>query len=616
VVASTSASSLPPGPVTTALLGKTGPIIVNPQTATPAVSPSTPTSSDKTTQSPPSAPSQAPGNQVPGDFFTSSSSDLSEIANNFQPSSVDSDFPQQYTPPPSPQQQQFNAVHAWGSAAMMLALVGSALTKHPITSALNAGAQVMSAFKQNVDASNTQAYNEWKDNLTNSYNIWKTNAANAIQNHRYEMTYLSKIMSDNSKNDKDKETEIMAYARATKNYGLMQILATQGLGGAEDYMNKYANLGATLSGASDSLDALYQWNAPEPTPTAGGLSPTPSAPPGADQNITSPSGPALEGTIPIPGGGYVPAPPTTSPESSKAMQAYIRNPFMEQIPAYVLNGFDRRYAPEMQFGKDSPDVNLWNNGVHAFMAAYGIDPIMMSSRRSLVGGINSSISKLTAQQQQAMASDQTFDKQWQYVQQNLFSSGAPPTDLGPSINEYIQSGKVTSGDPNTVAYATAIGTMAEEYAKVISGSTGSAGSTVNAQEYARQLFNPSYNKSQMTAAIQAAQANMRARTQSYSDTINQMNNFITAIPQNYDEKGQQVPTYSDEGGSSEDQDQTQTPSPLPSPSAPPSTPTVPSGDGAIPVPPAYAKLKNGTSIYKGSKQYVIYNGMAVPVGVQ
>jgi hypothetical protein len=43
----------------------------------------------------------------------------------------------------------------------------------------------------------------------------------------------------------------------------------------------------------------------------------------------------------------------------------------------------------------------------------------------------------------------------------------------------------------------------------------------------------------MTAAIQVAQANMAARTQSYGDTINQMNSFITAIPDDYDSRTQQ-----------------------------------------------------------------------------
>ena len=73
---------------------------------------------------------------------------------------------------------------------MMIALIGSALTKRPLTTALNAGAQVMNAQKQNIDASNTQAYNTWKTNTDNAYDVWKTNTANAIQITSMRWIYL------------------------------------------------------------------------------------------------------------------------------------------------------------------------------------------------------------------------------------------------------------------------------------------------------------------------------------------------------------------------------------------------------------------------------------------
>ena len=613
MVASLSVSKPPPGPITTALFGPAGPGAV--KTISP-VGPAAAPSTTPAATTPPGAPAQPTGNQVPDDFFPTSASDLSGIAGSFQPASTDSDFPTQFTPPPQPQDQQFNAVHSWGSAAMMIALIGSAFTKQPMTSALNAGAQVMSAFKQNVDQSNTEAYNAWQTNLKTSYGIWKANAANAVQNHRYEMTYLEKIMSDNTTNDKDKLTRIMEFARATKNYGLMQIGATQGLPGAEDYMNKYATLGANLASASGDVDDLYNFNVPQDIGTAGGF-PTSAGATSAPSLPTDPNTPA--GMTPVPGGGYVPDLPDNSPIAMAELRAYLKNPFVEEIPSYVLNGFDKRFVPDMNTYKGAPDRNIWNSGVANFTKAYGLDPVAMSSRRSLVAGINGSIDKLTAQANQANASDASFNNAWTHVQQDLFTKGAPPDNLGPFINDYIQNGKVNSGDPNTVEYATAIGTMAEEYAKIISGSTGSAGSTVSAQEYARELFKPGFNKAQMIGAVQTAQANMRAREQGYSDTINQMQGFISAIPANYDSRGQQTsPDAGGDGGGYDPNAPPPTQPTAPAPSAPTAAPADSGGggDGAIPVPPAYAKLKNGTSIYKGSQQYVIYNGMAIPVGAK
>ena len=524
----------PPGPVSQALLGKSS------GAATPVASVQTPTnvpqttpppaaSTSPSTTTPPSDQTPPPGGQVPDDFFSSSAGDLSKIAGNFQPASTESDFPQQFTAPPAPQTQKFDPIHAWGSAAMMIALVGSAFTKHPVTAALNAGAQVMNAFKQNVDASNTQAYNAWQTNVKNSFEMWKANAANAVQNHRYEMTYLSKIMSDQNMDNRTKATQIMEYARATKNYGLMQILATQGLQGAEDYMNKYSALGATLAGASNNVDTFYQENYP---------------PPGAPKGmVQAPGGINVPSTS---GGINVATPAESSPETSKAMESYVGNRYADWIPAYVLNGLDKRYMPQMSFAKGSDDQRVFDAGVTAFMSAYGIDPIQLSSRRATISALDGNIKRLSGQLAQAQASSGTFAQQWQYIQQNLMSKGGPPTNLGPVLNNYLQTGAIASGDANTVAYVTALGTLAEEYAKVISGSTGTAGSTVNAQEFARSLFQGGYSNAQITAAIKTAQANMAAREQQYPLLINQMNGFISSIPS--DSTTTQTPTTSDDGG--------------------------------------------------------------------
>lgn len=195
----------------------------------------------------------------------------------------DSNFPQQFTPPPQPQYQQFNPVHTWGSAAMMIALIGSALTKRPLTTALNAGAQVMNAQKQNIDASNTQAYNTWKTNTDNAYDVWKTNTANAIQNHKYEMDFYSKIISDQTTDDKTKTTQMMEFARATKNDGLMQALATGGLQAGENYLNKYGSLGARLSDSSGDINSFQT----EQNNWSNIQAKNPPPPPGSDAQTVS-----------------------------------------------------------------------------------------------------------------------------------------------------------------------------------------------------------------------------------------------------------------------------------------------------------------------------------------
>lgn len=64
---------------------------------------------------------------------------------------------------PPPQPQATNVAEQWGSPAMLLAVIGSAFTRQPLTNALNAGAAVMKGFQQrDYDAAQT-AFKNWKE---------------------------------------------------------------------------------------------------------------------------------------------------------------------------------------------------------------------------------------------------------------------------------------------------------------------------------------------------------------------------------------------------------------------------------------------------------------------
>jgi len=64
---------------------------------------------------------------------------------------------------PPPQPKPTSVVEQWGSPAMLLAVIGSAFTRQPLTNALNAGAAVMKGFQQrDFDAAQT-AFKNWKE---------------------------------------------------------------------------------------------------------------------------------------------------------------------------------------------------------------------------------------------------------------------------------------------------------------------------------------------------------------------------------------------------------------------------------------------------------------------
>lgn len=89
------------------------------------------------------------------------------------------------------------------------------------------------------------------------------------------------------------------------------------------------------------------------------------------------------------------------------------------------------------------------------------------------------------------------------------------TNMGPFIERYIQDGEKAIGDPSVPAYQAALLTAANEYAKVIAGSTGSQGSTVDSRREATEMFSSFYNTDQINGVIDVGMADMRNKMASY-----------------------------------------------------------------------------------------------------
>ena len=63
---------------------------------------------------------------------------------------------------PMPQPKSTSPIHQWGSVAMTAALIGSLMTRQPLTTALNAAAGVMTAFRKNDQAAADSEFQKWK----------------------------------------------------------------------------------------------------------------------------------------------------------------------------------------------------------------------------------------------------------------------------------------------------------------------------------------------------------------------------------------------------------------------------------------------------------------------
>lgn len=122
--------------------------------------------------------------------------------------------PPQYNPTPLTEQ--------WGSAAMFLAMIGSAFTRTPLTNALNAGAAVMKAYQQRDYDAAQQLYKTWEhDNDT------------ALKLSNMQMNMLEKAMENirNASRDdiKDKMDDMrLLTGPAMLNIPVMRSLAEAG----------------------------------------------------------------------------------------------------------------------------------------------------------------------------------------------------------------------------------------------------------------------------------------------------------------------------------------------------------------------------------------------------
>jgi hypothetical protein len=91
------------------------------------------------------------------------------------------------------------------------------------------------------------------------------------------------------------------------------------------------------------------------------------------------------------------------------------------------------------------------------------------------------------------------------------SKDAVPTEWGPWLNRWVESGQTQFGNEQVPAYVTAMLTAANEYAKIMSGSTGAQGSTVDSRREAAELFSPYLSNGQIERVVAVAKADMANR---------------------------------------------------------------------------------------------------------
>lgn len=152
-------------------------------------------------------------------------------------------------PPPKPASTDPKEV--WGSAAMLLAGIGSLMTRRPIVSAMNAASQVFNAYHQKDQAAANQAYEAWK--ISNE---------NAIKLADFQMTAYKAALAKSDHDEKTALAEFTATAHAFQDETAVQTAQLHGLDGIQRLMLERERLGVEIAKAQPELDQKHaQWDA-------------------------------------------------------------------------------------------------------------------------------------------------------------------------------------------------------------------------------------------------------------------------------------------------------------------------------------------------------------------
>jgi hypothetical protein len=158
--------------------------------------------------------------------------------------------------------------------------------------------------------------------------------------------------------------------------------------------------------------------------------------------------------------------------------------------------------PSMGFGGTDTRVQIINRAAElAAEQGHGIEDYIAG--RATWKADTSSLGQITKISDAVQAFENTALANMK-VAESLMDKGAG-TKLGPVINQWLQAGKVATGNPDVAAFNLAMGTVASEYGKIISGGSASIAATPEgarqeAQEWLNKIQSPQAIKAQFAAA--------------------------------------------------------------------------------------------------------------------
>lgn len=153
-------------------------------------------------------------------------------------------------------------LQAFGSAAGVLAALGGLLTRHPLTTSLEASAKVMNAYQQQDAAAAQTAFTEWK-----------ANNDNAIKLADFELKSYQEALSKVDTDKRAAMADFQATAAAMQNKTAALVAQHFGLQAAVQYVDdmqqhvdKMKELAPKLEDQNEKMQLFFEWQKANPAP--------------------------------------------------------------------------------------------------------------------------------------------------------------------------------------------------------------------------------------------------------------------------------------------------------------------------------------------------------------
>ena len=184
--------------------------------------------------------------------------------------------------------------------------------------------------------------------------------------------------------------------------------------------------------------------------------------------------------------GEDPNPPLTPDAARFFTEQYLTT---RQMPQLGLSGKGRTAAARLQILNMAPKI----------AAERGLNADDILSGQASFKADSGSLTAVARMSDMALSYENTALANIK-IAEGLLDKGAG-TSLGPVVNRWIQGGRQATGDPDVKALDGALRTAATEYAKVMSGSTGSQAATDSARNDANEMLSKVDSPAQIRAMI-------------------------------------------------------------------------------------------------------------------